>query len=151
MLLNIEIPLKFDLPLDYNDAAGVDCDQTAADVGILAVPFKCEVVMAQAVVTEVCAGTDTTPVVDFDVRPTAGSDASRTAATLGHLVLGTTAPGKVMFDKVGAGVVLYPGQEVVCQLATAAVGTATGHFWPVLIVKPIPEETGNLTAMVETA
>lgn len=151
MLLNIEIPLNFALPLDYNDAAGVDCDQTAADVGIATIPFKCEVVRAQVTVTEVCAGSTSTPVVDFDSRPTAGSDTDRGAADLGHLVLGTAAAGKVMYDLVGAGTILEPGEEVVCQLTTAAVGTPTGHFWPVLIVKPVPEEAANIDAMVETA
>lgn len=152
MLLNIEIPLHFDLPLDYNDAAGVDCDQSAADVGICTIPFKCEVVRAQVTVTEVCAGSSTTPVVDFDLRPTAGSDASRGAADLGHLVLSTTAAGKTMYDLVGAGELLEPGMEVVCQLTTAASGgSPTGHFYPVLIVKPVPEELANLTDMVETA
>lgn len=151
MLLNVEIPLTFALPLDYNDAAGVDCDQTAADVGVCTIPFKCEVVRAQVTVTEVCAGSTSTPVVDFDSRPTAGSDSDRGAADLGHLVLSTSAAGTVMYDLVGAGTVLEPGQEVVCQLTTAAVGTATGHFYPVLIVKPVPEEAANIDAMVETA
>lgn len=151
MLLNIEIPLFAALPLDYNDALGVDCDQTAADVGVITIPFKCEVVRAQVTVTEVCAGSTSTPVVDFDKRPTAGSDTGRGSADIGHLVLSTTAAGKVMFDEVANGTVLYPGEEVVVQLATAAVGTPTGHFYPVLIVKPIPEETVNLSDMVETA
>lgn len=151
MLLNVEIPLPFILPLDYNDAAGVDCDQSAADVAIFPIPFKCEIVRVGCTVTEVCAGSSSTPVVDFDSRPTAGSDTDRGAADIGHLVLGTTAAGKVMYDEAGAGTVLEPGEEIVCQLTTAAVGTPTGHFFPFVLVKQIPEMPANLDNMVETA
>ena len=150
MLSNYEIPLPFTPAVDYDDLLGIDMDQGAADMGAFIVPFKCEVVRAQAHVTETCAGT-TTPVVDFDKRPTAGSDTNRGAADIGHLVLGTTAAGKVMYDKVAKGTILYPGEEVVFELKTAAATGPAGHVRPALIVKPIPETLANLTNMVETA
>lgn len=148
---DILIALPLLIEKDYDDAAGVDMDQAAADVGSFIVPFRCEVFLAGAVVTEVCAGSTSTPVVDFDLRPTAGSEASRGAADIAHLVLATTAAGKVIYDRVAKGTVLEPGQEVIVQLVTAAVGTPTGHIKPFLLVKQVPETIANLTGMVETA
>ena len=146
------IPLPFVPAVDYDDLLGIDTDQAAADMGAFIVPFKCVVHEAGASVTETCAGGTTTPVLDFDKRPTAGSDASRGAADIGHLVLSTTAAGKVMYDKAGQGTILYPGQEVVCQLATRSDGTsAAGHVRPYLLVKQIAETDANLTNKVLTA
>ena len=144
------IPLPLDLFLGYDDAAGVDCDQTPADVGVFHVPFKCEVVRAQLNITEACAGGTTTPEVDFDLRPTLGSDTSRGAADIAHFIMGTTAQGKVLYDEVAVGTVLAPGDEVVVQLVTAAVGTPTGHFRPDLLVQLIPETKANMTDLVAT-
>jgi len=141
--------------VDYDDALGVDMDQSPADLGTFIVPFKCEVFLAGAVVTEVCCGADTTPIVDFDLRPTAGSDSDRGAADIGHLILGTSAAGAVMYDEAAKGTVLEPGMEVVFELKTAAAdaggGLQTGHVLPFLLVKVIPEVIGNLADMVETA
>lgn len=146
------IPLPLDLFVDYDDAAGVDCDQSVADVGVFHVPFKCEVVRAQLAVTETCAGGSTTPVVDFDKRPTHGSDSSRGSADIAHFVMSTTAQGKMMYDEAALGTVLEPGDEVVVELKTAATGSgATGHFRPQLLVKMIPETKANLSDMVATA
>lgn len=152
MLSHQVIPLIPEYIVDYDDSAGIDCDQVAKDVAVFPIPFKCEVMLAGVAVTETCAGGTTTPVVDFDKRPTAGSDANRGAADIGHLVLSTTAAGKMMYDLVAAGIILYPGEEVVCQLATAATGaSAAGHIRPILLVKFVPEEAANISDMVETA
>ncbi|MBC2712054.1 MAG: hypothetical protein HGJ94_14040 [Desulfosarcina sp.] len=146
----ISLPVKYDI--DYDDTAGIDCDQSPADVASFVIPHKCEVVEAGALVTEACAGATTTPVVDFDLRPTGGSDTGRGAADIAHLVLATTAQGKVMYDLVGQGTILYPGQEVVVQLLTQATGTgAAGHIKPYLTVKYIPEIRANLTGLTLTA
>jgi|GEM_PF-1029352 len=145
------ISLPVFLPLDYNDDHGVDCDQSAADVGIIPIPFKCEVVRAELLVTEVCAGSSSTPVVDFDKRPSAGSDVGRGAADIAHFIMGAIAADNVLYDEAALGTLLEPGDEVVVQLTTAAVGTPTGHFWPVLLVKMIPETKANISNMVETA
>ncbi|MCX5818448.1 MAG: hypothetical protein NT047_00820 [Deltaproteobacteria bacterium] len=151
---DVFIALPLFLAVDYDDALGIDMDQVAGDMGTFIVPFRCEVFLAGANVTEVCAGADTTPVVDFDLRPTAGSDASRGSADIAHLVLSTTARGKVMYDRGAKGTVLEPGQEVVVQLTTAATdagGSAqTGHIKPFLLVKQVPETLGNLSGMTET-
>jgi hypothetical protein len=152
MISNIILPLPFTPAVDYDDLLGIDMDQGAADMGAFIVPFKCEVHEAGAVVTEACAGDTTTPEVDFDKRPTAGSDTDRGAADVGHLILSTTAAGKVMYDKAGQGTLLYPGQEVVCQLAVASTGNAkAGHVRPYLLVKPVAETDANLSAKVLTA
>lgn len=148
---DVLIALLVILELDYNDALGVDMDQAAGDVGSFIVPFKCEVFMAGGVVTEVCAGSSTTPVVKFDLRPTAGSDTARGDGDIANLVLSTTAAGKVMYDRAAVGTILEPGQEVMIELTTAAVGSPTGHIKPFLLVKQLPEVFGNLSDLVETA
>ena len=136
-------------PYAVGDALGLDLDQAAGDFGYFSVPMKCEVIEAGALVTEVCAGT-LTPVLDFDLRPTAGSDASRGAADIAHLILGTTAIGKVMYDKVARGTVLLPGQEIVVEIKVRPTDAATGHVRPHVLVKPLDETKANLTNMVET-
>jgi len=149
---DLPIALPVHLPLDYDDGQGVDCDQGAADVGIFIIPVKCQVILAGVTVTEVCAGSSTTPVVDFDKRPIAGSDVDRGAADIAHLVLGTAADGEAIYDEAGVGTVLEPGEEVVVQLTVAATGgTPTGHFRPWLLVRYIPEIKANLSNLVETA
>lgn len=146
----IALPCKY--KIDYDDVSGIDCDQTPADMAVFLVPFKCEVVEAQCIVTETCVGATTTPVVAFDKRPTAGSDTNRGAADIGSLALSTSTAGTVIYDKAGVGVTLTPGMEVVCELTTSATGaTAAGHFHPVLLVKYLPEIKTNLTNMTETA
>jgi len=57
----------------------------------------------------------------------------------------------VMYDKDGAGTILEPGEEVVFQLTTAAVGAPTGHVRPYLLVRQIPETDANLGNKVLTA
>ncbi len=149
---DLPIALPFTPAVDYDDLLGIDTDQAAADMGAFIVPFRCEVIEAGCVVTETCAGGTTTPEVDFDLRPTAGSDTSRGAADIGHLVLSTTAAGKVMYDEVAKGTVLEPGQEVVCELKVAATGTSkAGHVRPYLLAKYRAETKANLTNMVATA
>lgn len=149
--LPISLPYSPALATGISDVLGADMDQTAADLGLFVIPFKCEVLEAGLAITETCAGGSTTPVVDFDSRPTAGSDSSRGAADIAHLVLGTTAAGKVVYDLAGKGTILYPGQEVVVQLATQATGTsAGGHGRPYLLVKQIPETSANLSAKTLT-
>ena len=149
---DLPIALPLHLAVDYDDALGIDMDQGAADMGSFIIPFRCEVYLAGAIVAETCAGGTTTPIVDFDKRPTAGSDASRGAADIAHLVLSTTAAGKVMYDSVSKGTVLEPGQEVVVELKTAATGGGkAGHVHPFLLVKYLPETLANLSNMVETA
>jgi hypothetical protein len=149
---DVLIALPLHLAIDYDDALGIDTDQSPADMGSFVVPFKCEVFLAGAVVTETCAGGTSTPEVDFDLRPTAGSETDRGAADIAHLVLSTTAAGKVMYDRAAVGTVLTPGEEVMVELKVAAVGTSkAGHVKPFLLVKQIPEVLGNLADMVETA
>jgi hypothetical protein len=149
---NEPIALPLHLAVGYDDALGIDMVQTPADMGSFIIPYKCEVVVAGVVVTETCAGGTSTPVVDFDLRPTAGSDGSRGAADIAHLVLGTTAAGKVMYDEAAKGTILEPGQEVVVELQTDADGASkAGHVLPFLLVSYIPETFANLEDMTETA
>ena len=147
---DLPIALPLHLAIDYDDALGIDMDQAAGDMGSFIILSKCEVFRAGALVTEVCAGSTSTPVVKFDKRPTGGSDTERGDGDIAELKLLTTVAGKVMIDEVAKGEILYPGEEVVVELATAAVGTPTGHILPFLLVKDIPEILDNLTNVVET-
>ena len=151
-MLSPDLPVA--LPCNYfvntTDAQGIDLDQTAADAAVFSVPFKCEVVRAQLAVTETCAGT-TPGQVDFDLRPTSGSDTNRGAADIAHFAMATTAAGKVLYDKAGTGTILYPGQEVVCEIKVQPVTGAAGHFRPQLLVRYLPETLANMSNMVETA
>jgi hypothetical protein len=149
---NEPIALPLHLAVDYDDALGIDTDQGVADMGSFIIPYRCEVFVAGVVVTETCSGGTTTPVVDFDLRPTAGDDTNRGAADIAHFVLSTTAAGKVMYDEAAKGTILEPGQEVVVELKVAATGSPkTGHVKPFLLVSYIPETFANLEDMTETA
>ena len=137
--------------VDYDDAAGIDMDQSPADVALFSIPHNCTVWEVGAVVTEACAGGTKTPVLKFDKRPTAGSDSGRGDGDIGELNLATTAAGAVMYDRAGANVQLEAGNEVVVQLTTQATGTgAAGHVRPYLSVIRDPEVRANMAAKVET-
>lgn len=134
------------------EAAGIDCDQSAADFVIFTPPCKCSVVCSGLLVTETSAGATTTAEFKFDKRPTAGSDTGRGDGDVAHIKLGTTAAGNVVYAEPAEEVILLPGQEVVCEMTQAATGTgAAGHVRPMLLVRPIPERPVNISSMVETA
>lgn len=136
--------------VDYDDVEGIDMDQPAGDVAVFPIPFKCTVAFAALMVTEVCAGSTSTPVVKFDKRPTAGSDTGRGDGDIAEINLLTSAAGVFMYDLVGIKTELEPGEEVVVELATAAVGTPTGHVRPVLVVNVRDEMWANLSNAVVT-
>lgn len=151
MLQRAKVALPCNYLVDYDDIAGIDMDQSPADVAVFPIPFKCRVEYAGAAVTETCAGATTTPVVKFDLRPTAGSDTDRGDGDIANLVLGTTAAGKFMYDKAAIGTMLEPGQEVVVELTVQATGTgAAGHVRPALVVTPRDEMFANLSGATET-
>lgn len=151
MLQQGKVALPCNYLIDFDDTEGIDFDQSPADVAVFPIPFKCTVAYAAIMVTEVCAGSSTTPVVAFDKRPTAGDDTDRGDGDIGNIALGTSAPGVFMYDLAGIKEVLEPGEEVVVQLVTAAAGTPTGHGRPVLVVHPRDEMWENLDNAVETA
>ncbi len=144
------ISLPYHSAVDYDDLLGFDMDQAAADMGSFIVPFKCMVTLAGLVITETNAGATTPGVVKFDKRPTAGSDTARGDGDIAEFKLLTTAAGKNLYDEVGVGEELEPGEEVVVQLVTRPVGGAAGHARPVLLVEYMPETKANLANMVET-
>lgn len=152
MIPNQVCNLHARLVLDYDDVLGIDATQSAADVAVFEIPFKCTVKAAFLQITETCAGADATPVVKFDKRPTAGSDTSRGDGDLGHFALDTSAAGVALYDPVGVRTSLEPGNQVVVQLVTAAAGTgADGSFVPLLVVEYSPETWANISAATETA
>ena len=151
MLENYIIPLPVVKQIDFDDILGIDLDQVAADVAHILVPFKCEVVRAQLIITETCGGTTTPGVVKFDKRPTAGDAAARGDGDIAEFNMAATAAGNVLYDEVASGTILNAGDEVVVEITTAPVDAAAGHFEPVLLVKPMSESLANLADMVETA
>ena len=138
------------------DNQGIDiAGHAAADIGRFEIPFKCEVVAALVEVKEGLAGSTGTAEVKFDKRFTAGSDTGRSDGTVGDINLGVTgvsAAGDVAYDVAGVGVSLEPGEEVIVQLISGTSGTGeTGHIWPKLWVRQLPETKANLSALQETA
>lgn len=149
----LTIPLPF-RHLDFDAAGvtalGVDLDQTAADVGVFDIPFKGQVFLAQMPITETCAGA-TPGVVKYDRRPTAGSDVGRGDGDIAEFAMGTTAAGRVIYDKVAQGTILNAGEQVVVQITQQPVTGPAGHFVPQLLFVPVPETLVNQSNMVETA
>ena len=143
-------PLYLDDSPDV-EPLGIDCAQAGGDFAVFVIPDKLELIRVQALVTENCAGATTTPIVKFDIRPVAGSDAGRGDGDGGTLKLATTTAGHVVYDDAKEGAILYPGQEVVVELAQAASGTgASGHFRPALVCKSVPELPVNMANMTRT-
>lgn len=136
--------------VDYDDVSGIDLAQAAADVAVFTIPFRCQIILAALAISETCGGT-TPGQVDFDLRPTIGSDTDRGAADIAHFLMGTTEAGKVLYDQVAVGTVLEPGQEVVVEIKVQPVTNDAGHFYPILLVEYLPETLANLSDMVETA
>lgn len=150
MLQQGKVALPCNYLVDFDDTEGIDMDQSPADVAVFPIPFKCTVAYAALMVTEVCAGSTSTPVVKFDKRPTAGSDTDRGDGDIAEIALLTSGAGAFMYDLAGIKTELEPGEEVVVQLEIASVGTPTGHARPVLIVHPRDEMWDNLANAVET-
>jgi len=129
-------------------ATGTTTDE-AGDIGKFVIPYKCEVHIAQLVVTEGMGGT---PRLKFDHRPTAGSNTARGEGDIGDINLGVTgvsAEGDVAYDEVAKGTILDPGDEVVVRVVTGATGQGT--VWPQLLVKYMPETPANISSMQATA
>lgn len=150
MLQQGKVALPCNYLVDFDDLEGIDMDQAAGDVAVFPIPFKCTVAFVALMVTEVCAGSTSTPVVKFDKRPTAGSDTARGDGDIGEINLLTSAPGVFMYDLAGIKVELEPGEEVVVEITVASVGTPTGHARPVLVVHPRDEMWENLLNAVVT-
>lgn len=140
------------------DEQGIDLAVCADgdDAGAFLVPFRCSTHMAAVAILEGIAGAgDPTPIIKFDLRPTAGSDTSRGDGDIGTINLGVTgasAQGDYVYDRAAFGTELTPGNEVVVELASTTYGLAgaAGHIWPALLVRYVPEARANLSAMQET-
>lgn len=93
-------------------------------------------------------------VVKGDLRPTIGSDTSRTDGTVFTINLATShtftagTVRKVIYHVPAAPVTVMPGQEVVVEVtdASASVNGAKISF----LVEPAWDQPGNITGMVAT-
>lgn len=97
--------------------------------------------------------------VKFDLRPTRGSDTSRTDGTVGQLDWATTATFtagsevSVIYEEFSSPVIVYPGQEVVAEVTDA--DTSNDGVRIVLLVEAIPtrpsqveDHTSGTTQMI---
>ena len=133
------------------EALGIDMDQAVADFVVFQVgPVPQELQMVGGTITESVAGTTSKGQFKFDIRPTAGSDVSRGDGDAGSLDCTGATAGQVLYDDTYAGLVLNPGEEVVCQMTTRSEGTAAGHIRPFVMTRPLDEEPANIDAMVSS-
>lgn len=95
-----------------------------------------------------------TGTVKFDLRPTRGSDTSRTDGTVGTIELLTThdftagSIPAVIYHFPSTPVTVYPGQEVVCEVTASAanVSACSVSLW----VEAYYDDPDNLTGMIAT-
>ncbi len=94
-------------------------------------------------------------VLKFDLRPTTGSDTSRTDGTVGIINLATThtftagSVQPVIYVYPTTPIVVYPGQEIVAEMtdASAAVTAASITAW----VEAVFERAGNIVVLSTTS
>lgn len=115
--------------------------------------FVTHIVIAMAVALNATPGD--AGVLKFDLRPTTGSDTSRTDGTVGIINLATThtftagSVQPVVFYRPTTPIVVKPGQEVVAEMtdASASVTAASITLW----VEPVYSTPGvDNTAMIVT-
>ncbi len=125
---------------------------STGDKAIWGPNFVSHVVRAVAIALNATPGD--AGVIKGDLRPSRGSDTSRTDGTVftinlatGHtFVAGTTGP--VIYHVPTSPVTVTPGQEVVVEVtdASASVNAATVTFW----VEAVYDRPGNQTGMTAT-
>lgn len=118
---------------------------SAADAGVLVIPFKCRIYRSQLVIT----GTEATAlVVAFD--GTKNASGTRGTADVGEITLGATdLQGKVYYDLVDRGTIFEAGDIITVQVTTGS--TADKAVYAQVLVDYIPEIEGNDTNLVATA
>lgn len=90
-------------------------------------------------------------VVKFDLRPTIGSDTSRTDGTVATINLATThtftagSGQPVVYHQVSSPVTVYPGQTVVAEVTDASAVADGARI--VLWVEPVYETPGNIVGL----
>ena len=110
--------------------------------------------IVRAVAISLSADPADTGTVKFDLRPTRGSDTSRTDGTVGTIELLTThnfTAGElpaVIYHVPTSPVTVYPGQEVVCEVTASAAGPSacSVSMW----VEAFYDDPDNQTGMTAT-
>jgi hypothetical protein len=128
-------------------AAGAAQSLTSgADIHTFLICEKCKVIMSGFRV-EADTVSSGAIVVEFDRVP--NNDGTREAAFAQLSIPTAVVTGKVYYEIPTTEKLLYPGDQVVVQVATAAAGGgAAGTGYPFLVVEPLPERPANITAMV---
>ena len=118
---------------------------SAADAGVLVIPFKCRIYRSQLVVT----GTEATAlVVKFD--GTQNASGTRGDGDVGAITLpASNVQGSVYYDLVARGDIFEAGDIITVQVTTGS--TADKAVYAQVLVDYIPEVEGNDTNLVETA
>lgn len=133
----------------FNDQRNLNVAGATGDKTSWAPSYGTWVVRAVgAVITTACTGT--AGVLDFDYRPTAGSDTNRVSSGgVARLnIANTLVAGNVLY-KDGLNQVVKPGAEVVVKLTTA-MGTA-GAVTPVIYLELQPaDRPGNNANLIAT-
>ncbi len=124
----------------------IDCTSTG-DKARWSPLFYQAVVRAMAVVSNATPGD--AGVIKADLRPTFGSDSSRTDGTVATINIATThVAGKVVYHYPASPVTVSPGQEVVIEVTDASASLNGAKIS--LIVEWVYDTVGNNTAMVAT-
>lgn len=132
------------IPLIGSGAAGAaQLLTSAADIHLFSIPFKCKVIRVQFSTTT-AVSSSVSAVVEFDRIP---KSAGTREAAFAQLTIPTgVGIGKMYYEEPSTQKILYPGDQVAVQVATAASSTGAGH--PSIIIEEIPERPANEAAMV---
>lgn len=128
----------------YYQSDQITSSNSTGDKATFTIHDRCTVKRIYCVVE----GTEATQcVVNFDKRPTAGSDTGRGDADVGALTFGASnRQGKYIYEDPTSTITLDEGDQVVVEVATAS--TAAKNFVAGMICIRAPEVAANNTAMV---
>ena len=119
---------------------------TATDIAVIAVPYRCQVRRVGVVPTATSAGTSD---ILFDQRVLAGSDVGR--VTFATVSKAGNQQGKFIYEDPASSVILYPGDEIAVKSSAVGNVVAIGALHPVVLVERVPEVPANESDMVASA
>lgn len=128
------------------EAAVTPATNTAGDIAVIAVPYRCQVRRVGVVPSSSSAGTAE---ITFEQRVLAGSDVGRVVfATLSKA---GNQQGKYIYEDPATSVVLYPGDEIVVKSDAVGNVVAVGALHPVVLIERVSEVPANESDMVASA
>lgn len=142
---------KYEVDLTSGTAT-LDLTSTG-DKAVWGVGLVPHIVRAAAIVINATPGD--AGVVKGDLRPTRGSDTSRTDGTVFTINMATShtftagTTRKIIYHVPSSPVTVMPGQEVVVEVTDASASVNAAKMY--LLVEPSWDQPGNITGMVATA